>query len=271
MIAELRRVARVPAVRAILTSPRVEPIVATVLRASPVSRLAAFLAREVRPPADPKGYRLRDSSAVVFIRHRTPDVAALGEVFYERQYEPPQPVAERLASLGRPLRILDLGANVGLFGVFAMETFAGATLTAVEPDPANLRLLLRTMHANSWSWEVVEAAVTNADGQVPFATGRFTTSRIEPGGDLVTTVDALPRLEAADFAKIDIEGGEWTILDDPRLATVGTAAIILEYHPYLCPSEDPLGHASARLASAGYRLLPSIEFERGHGMLWAWR
>jgi FkbM family methyltransferase len=271
LINALRRVAALPWVGRVLTSRHVEPIVATVLRASPVRRMDAFLAGELRPPAAPAKYRLRGSGAIVFVRHRTPDVAALGEVFYERQYEPPDRVAQMLDALGGPLRIVDLGANVGFFGVFAMERFPSAQMTAVEPDPANLGLLKRTMQANGWSWEVIEAAATNADGEIEFATGRFTTSRIEPGGDLVPSIDALPLLDHADLAKIDIEGGEWVIVGDPRLAALAPAAIVLEYHPYLCPEDDALGYASARLKSSGYDVLPTIEFEAGHGMLWAWR
>jgi FkbM family methyltransferase len=271
VINALRRLAALPWMRRVLTSRHVEPMVATVLRASPVRRIDAFLARELRPPAAPAKYRLRNSGATVFVRHRTPDVAALGEVFYERQYEPPEPVATRLDHLDRPVRILDLGANVGFFGVFAMARFPGAELTAVEPDPANLDLLARTMEANGWNWNVVRAAATDADGEIPFAAGRFTTSRIEPGGDLVPAVDALPLLDHADVAKIDIEGGEWAILADARLASMASAAIVLEYHPYLCPESDPLGYASARLASSSYRVQPTIEFDAGHGMLWAWR
>jgi FkbM family methyltransferase len=271
VINALRRVAALPWLRRVLTSRHVEPIVATVLRASPVRRVDAFLARELRPPAAPAKYRLRGSGAIVFVRHRTPDVAALGEVFYEHQYEPPEAVAKMLDNRGRPPRIVDLGANVGFFGVFAMGRFPGAQVTAIEPDPANLPLLVRTMEANGWSWNVVEAAATNADGEIAFAGGRFTTSRIEPGGDLVRSIDAFSLLDHADLAKIDIEGGEWAIVGDSRLAAVAPAAIVLEYHPYLCPEDDALGYASARMKSSGYDVLPTIEFEAGHGMLWAWR
>jgi FkbM family methyltransferase len=267
----LRRVAALPWLRRVLTSRRIEPVVATVLRASPVRRLGAFLARELRRPATPARYRLRGSGAIVFIRHRTPDVAALGEVFYERQYEPPEPVAAMLDDLHAPPRIVDLGANVGLFGVFAMSRFPSAQLTAVEPDPANLDVLARTMEANGWNWRVVRAAATNADGEVAFATGRFTTSRIEPGGELVAAIDAFSLLDHADLAKIDIEGGEWAILGDPRLATLGPTAIVIEYHPYLCPEDDVFGYASARLTSSGYHVVPSLQFDVGHGLLWAWR
>ena len=271
MIGALRRVAALPSIRTVLRSRRVEPVVATILRASPVRRIDVFLARELRAPAEPMQYRLRGSGAIVYVRHRTPDVAALGEVFYEHQYELPAPVSRTLADLGRPLRILDLGANVGFFGAFAMVRFAAAELTAVEPDPANLRLLDRTMKANGWNWNVIEAAATNADGRVEFAPGRFTTSRIEPGGESTAAVDALPLLGRVDFAKVDIEGGEWAILDDPRLAAAAPVALVLEYHPYLCPTTDPAGHATYRLAEAGLEVERTIAFAPDHGLLWAWR
>jgi FkbM family methyltransferase len=271
VIRALRRVAALPGIRNVLRGRRIEPIVATVLRASPVRRLDIFLARELRPPRDPACYRLRGSGARVFVRHRTPDVAALGEVFYEHQYEPPSSVNEALSRLGAQPRILDLGANVGLFGVFAMVRFPGSELTAVEPDPANLRLLDLTMKANGWRWNVIEAAATNADGQVSFAPGRFTTSRIEPGGEPVVAVDALALLEQADLAKVDIEGGEWSILGDDRLAAATAAALVLEYHSHLCPTPDPGGYATARLTSAGYEVERTIEFAPDHGLLWAWR
>lgn len=271
MIGHLRRVAALPGIRTFLRSRRVEPIVATILRASPVRRIDLFLAKELRPHAAPAGYRLRGSGALVFVRHRTPDVAALGEVFYEHQYEPPATVKEVLDRLDGPPRILDLGANIGFFGVFAMERFPGAELTAVEPDSANLALLRRTMEANGWSWNVLEAAATNADGRVEFAPGRFTTSRIEAGGESVTAVDALALLGQVELAKVDIEGGEWTILDDPRLPDVAPVAVVLEYHPYLCPTGDPAGHAVTRLGEAGFNVDRTIGFAGDHGLLWAWR
>jgi len=92
VIDALRRIAAWPWVHRVLTSPSVEPVVATILRASSVRRIDAFLARELKPPRAPRKYRLRGSNAVVFVRHRTPDVAALGEVFYEHQYEPPEQI-----------------------------------------------------------------------------------------------------------------------------------------------------------------------------------
>jgi FkbM family methyltransferase len=266
--AALRRIAALRPVRALLTSRRVEPLVATVLRASPVRRRVRFLANEVRPPLGERAYRLRDSGAVVLVRHGTPDVAALGEVFYERQYEPPAAVAAFLDGLGRPPAILDLGANVGYFTVFASSRFPCSRLMAFEPDHANAELMRRTMQANGLNCELIEAAASTKDGEVPFAAGGFTLSRIEAGGELVLALDILPRLAEFDLAKVDIEGGEWELLADGRFSELAPRALVLEFHTHLAP---PSADAERVLETAGYTIERRLRFGDGHGLLWALR
>jgi FkbM family methyltransferase len=266
-----RRLAAAAPLRPILKSPRVEPAVVAFLRASPVRQRVRFLARQLRPPREPQEYRLRSNGAVVLVRHGSPDVAALGEVFYEAQYEPPEQIAEALADLGRPPTVLDLGANVGYFSAFAATRFPGAQVVAIEPDAENVPLLRRTAAANGWAWEVVEAAATTADGEVPFAGGRFTYSRIEEGGEPVRAVDVMPFLARADFAKIDIEGGEWAILGDERFASVAPVALALEHHPYLAPDEGPDAASRRLLGAAGYAILSVLDLAPGQALVWALR
>jgi FkbM family methyltransferase len=255
-------------IRTGLRSRRVEPLVATVLRASPVREPVRFLANEIRSPGVVRSYRLRESDAVVFVRHRTPDVAALGEVFYERQYEPPDAVARYLDGLGRPPTILDLGANVGYFTVFAAVRFPGSRIVAFEPDPANAELMGRTVQQNAVSCELIEAVGTNKDGEVPFVAGGFTLSRIEAGGEPVPSRDVLPRLAAVDLAKVDIEGGEWALLTDRRFSESAPPALALEFHPHLAP---PNADAEGVLAAARYSIERRLVFGEGHGLLWALR
>ena len=264
----LRRTASLRPIRAVLTSRRVEPLVATVLRASPVQGRLRFLAGEVKPSTVPRSYRLRESGAVVYVRHGTPDVAALGEVFYERQYEPPTVVAAFLEGLGRPLDILDLGANVGYFTVFASLRFPRSRIVAFEPDHANAELMRQTMEANALRCELLEAAASTKDGEVPFVAGGFTLSRIEAGGKPVPARDVLPRLGRCDLAKIDIEGGEWKLLADSRFPRFASPALVLEFHTHLAPRD---GDAESVLEEAGYSIERRLRFGDGHGLLWALR
>jgi FkbM family methyltransferase len=233
-----------------------------------VQQRVRFLWREAVRRGTTHAYRLRESGAIVHVRHGTPDVAALGEVFYERQYEPPAAVAAFLEGLGRPPRILDLGANVGYFTVFASRRFPDSRIVAFEPDHANAELMRRTLEANALQAELVEAAAATADGEVPFVQGGFTLSRIDEAGSPVVAVDVLLQLPAFDIAKIDIEGGEWAVLSDHRFAELAPPALALEFHPHLAPEG---ADAESILGSAGYSVEQRLRFGEGHGLVWALR
>ena len=86
-----------------------------------------FAVREIGGSVAVRPYVLRNSAIKVYVRHGTPDVNVVGEILIERVYETPVPVGEALDDLGRPLRILDLGANIGLFGAFALRRWPGAS------------------------------------------------------------------------------------------------------------------------------------------------
>ena len=70
---------------------------------------------------------------------------------------------------------------------------------------------------------------------------------------------------------MDIEGGEWPILNDPRLAELRARAIVLEWHAVGCPEPDARAAALARLATAGYVGLHESEDFGYRGLVWAWR
>jgi FkbM family methyltransferase len=248
-------------------------VVATSLRSATVRSRALFVIREISGRDGVFGYGLRGSGRQIFVRHGTPDIVTLDEVFYRRDYEFPRDVKNGLDKLGRAPVALDLGANIGLFGVFLLERFPDAWIGAVEADEHNIPVLRRCAEANGGdrNWTIISAAATTFDGTVPFVSGEFSLSRIGEEGQPVDAIDALPWLADADIAKVDIEGGEWAILADPRLVSVATRAIVLEYHPYLCPEPDPRLAASRMLAEAGFEVQPVHHYEHGHGVLWGLR
>jgi FkbM family methyltransferase len=261
-------------VRRFLTRPAVERVVATALRSSTVRERIRFVLRELGGRRGLVGYRLRSSGLTAYLRHGTGDIVTLDEVFYSREYELPPNVERGLAGLDRPPRVVDLGANIGLFGLSVRERFPGAELIAVEADPDNARVLRLCAATNDIGgrWQVIEGAASNRDGERRFQAGRFALSRLSDGdeGDLVRSIDVFPQLAQADLVKIDIEGGEWDLFADSRLAEV-SAALVVEYHPYLCPEDDPHGTAERLLAEAGYTTRPAARRDDGHGILWAWR
>jgi len=252
-----------------------------------VRERAVFLAGEILRPPGVRVYRLRESGLKVALRHRGSDSATLAEVFYHRWYDPPAEVAQ---ALGEPRAIVDLGANIGMFGALAVTRWPGARIVSYEPDPANAAVHERTIAANGLSgrWNLVIAAAGARAREVRFAAGLNASSHVlagapNEGGDgapneggesetiTVSCVDVLDELAGADLVKIDIEGGEWEIICDPRFAAQPPRALVLEYHPMGCPGSDPRAQAEAALDRAGLRVSPIWDGEDGVGMLWAWR
>lgn len=239
--------------------------------------------RELLRERGTRTYRLRENGLRVRIRHGSGDVVTLGEVFHDWQYRPPAEVEARLGSVER---VLDLGANVGLFGAFAAGRWPQAQIEALEPDPENAALHAQTIAINGLRdrWHLVQAAAGVAAGHAQFAAGGAALSHLAPGGATgsadtaqvqpliaVQLQDVLPRLSEADLMKMDIEGGEWAILGDPRFRAAPPRVLVLEYHPRFCPSLDPAAAVDEALARAGLRTHAIWRRADGHGMLWAWR
>jgi FkbM family methyltransferase len=221
------------------------------------------------------GYRLRGSNVRIYLRHGTVDILTFDEIFRLGHYDLPLPVSDVLAGVGRPLRVADVGANIGLFGTHTRRLFPDAAITAFEPHPANAAILRRTIAANGGGrdWRLIEACADIRDGHASFSLDEFTTSRIEPSPEAITVraVDVFEFLDV-DFLKVDAEGAEWRLLADPRFASVPAAAVALEYHPHDCPGPNPGQLARELLHDAGYDIFESgFELPQGHGMLWGWR
>ena len=227
------------------------------------------------------------------------DMWVLEEIFRFGEYEPPEPVREALAALGRSPRVLDLGGHVGLFGLFADQAFPGANITSFEPDPDNARLLRSCIEANGLGerWQLVEACAAARDGSVEFISSHHL-SRAGAGGQesleamhaglsgafhflagtplttgrrrTVDSRDVFPWLAQADLVKIDIEGAEWELLADPRFAELSPQALVLEYHPAYGPGNQAEGVLRDALEPAGYRLGEPRAGTDG-GLLWAWK
>ncbi len=260
--------------RKIGAHPAIEPSVALVLRARTVHGTLGFVLREVAGRRETRSYRLRRGGLTTLIRHGTPDQVTLGEVFHNSCYALPDTVERLLGPCDRECSVLDLGANVGLFGLWMLAGRPNARIEAFEPDPANLDMLRRVIALNGRDeqWQVVAAAASNSNGEIRFRTGDFACSQAdETAATSVPAVDVMARVANADLVKMDIEGGEWAILADPRFASSPPRVLVLEYHPEGAPAgTSPRVAVENRLRDCGYTIEPIFHEPSGVGMLWAW-
>ncbi len=253
------------------------PLGARLATARLVREPLTFALRDLLRPSEPHDYRLRDSGLVVPLRHAALDSATLAEVFYRHDYDPPAVIA---GSLVAPESILDLGANTGMFGLFAAARWPGARISAYEPDPDNAAVHERAIEKNGLQqrWRLTVAAAGTRVGTAEFAGGLAMESFVTaPGSDpgvptiTVPVVDVMGELCGSDLVKIDIEGGEWEILEDDRFRADPPRITVLEYHPHLCRAPNPREHAEHLVRAAGLAVEPIWHRDDGYGMFWAWR
>jgi FkbM family methyltransferase len=216
------------------------------------------------------------AGGIALVRHRSRDIDLIVEIFGPRRaYEPPASLAPRLTG---PMRILDVGGNIGLFAIFALRRYEVRAITSFEPDPENAAMLARAIQLNSADdrWRLQPVAVSNAAGPIGFLTGRLLESRsADPGesGVELSAVDLFELDHDVDLIKIDIEGGEWALLADPRLPSLGARTIVIEWHARGAPDPDPHAAALGLLERAGYLIhLDEVDPPHGHtGLVWATR
>ena len=130
----------------------------------------------------------------------------------------------------RPV-ILDIGANVGAFSVWAARRWPGAAIYSYEPNPETFELLSKNV-----SNICVNAAVWSRDGESFLYDGNANSAecslfhdwRGKDSGHKVKTV-AASSLHPCDILKVDTEGSESIILNG-YLHLHTCKAVFLEWH-----------------------------------------
>jgi FkbM family methyltransferase len=168
---------------------------------------------------------MRGRGLDIALRHDR-DREILAEIFSRHCYRPPMPVMAR--------RVLDLGANIGLFSAYALETLDTQEILAVEPDPENLTALRQFVGNNDLPVEVLGAYAGTHEGSVSFEAGlaansRFAYAESDPNATITVPMVDTFSLGSFDLAKIDIESAEWSLLADERFAQLAPV-IVMEWH-----------------------------------------
>lgn len=151
---------------------------------------------------------------------RIQDRVAFVEIVKEGEYAF---ISALLPDSGSP-RVLDVGANIGLFSLQVFQCNPKSWVTALEPSPDTFAILGTTRKLNgTLQWEVRQEALFNSEGTVEFATtGSSTARRIQrweaadtvkvPSITLETLAIRLKLPASIDLMKLDIEGAEEAVL-----------------------------------------------------------
>jgi FkbM family methyltransferase len=164
--------------------------------------------------AYPYDVRVRTPLGKVSARTHSPaDVRTVNEIFCREDYR-----------CGSEIRtVLDIGANIGVSGLYFLTRSASARVWLYEPNPANIGRLRENVTPYADRADIVEAAVGVENGPVTFhvePTGRY--GGIEVDSDETVTVacrdvndvveETLEACAAIDVLKIDTEGYEFKTL-----------------------------------------------------------
>jgi FkbM family methyltransferase len=135
------------------------------------------------------------------------------EVWSKRVYDHPG------FTLGKDMRVIDIGANQGFFSTYAASF--GARVYAFEPSSENFEMLQRNLSENACGSLVTpfRVAVAGKRGRMTLYVGLDSKREILSGTASITNtnrggVDILHENDIAfcDFLKMDCEGAEYEIL-----------------------------------------------------------
>jgi FkbM family methyltransferase len=188
------------------------------------------------------------------------DVATAYELWVMRHYEPPWPIA-------RPRLVVDLGSNVGLSLAYFASRYPKARVIGFEPHPEHARLARRYVCDNV---ELRTAAAGVRDGTANLRDAG-TASAVAPDGSIeVAAVDFFREFgrRHIDLLKIDIEGGEYDLLADPRFAELSVTNLVLEWHATAAEHRGKQWCVD-RLRSCGIEVRDATPAQTTMGILWA--
>ena len=195
-----------------------------------------FLKKEIE-------YKIHSSPWRIIARSGTPDCREISIVLSGDEYP-----LKRLPFLNAPI-ILDLGAHIGCFSLFAWHHFSGKNpkIFSIEPDPENFLYLKKNIERNNLQNKdcyLFNCAIgtTNGNGYLDKSKRNdayFLSSQPLDQRFVICQVKTLPKLASEmhlskiDILKMDIEGGEYAILEHQesfQFLVDHVRYLLMEYH-----------------------------------------
>ncbi len=196
------------------------------------------------------------------------DLKAFWQIFLRRVY--------RVRSTDQV--ILDLGANVGMFTIYAARNAPRAKVFSCEPFPSTFRRLVATVRDHHLDPRVtcLNYAATGAsgarlmpDGPVPSQRRALASSGVSSGTQVIgKTLESMleeNHLPHVDLLKMDIEGSEYEVfLSTPQKVLWQIDRIALEYHGDCAPHSKQ--QLFDHLRQAGFKITSDVCDPQGYGI-----
>lgn len=176
-----------------------------------------------------------------YLRIQSSDVPTYEQVFIKQEYD---------FDVKKPPRIIvDAGANIGLASIYFANKFQDSLVIAVEPEDSNFAILEKNIapyeniipiHGALWSENKELDLVDPGLGKWGFMTQGNDNGEESLGdkchrvnGMTVDRIMAEHGIESIDILKIDIEGAEREIFDDPSNWIGRVDSLIVELHEHM--------------------------------------
>lgn len=177
-------------------------------------------------------YRFRNGIKIK--THEGVDAATIAVIFIKKDY----------GNIKNNSTIIDIGANIGVFSIFAASTSQNTTVYAYEPMQTSYELLLKNIEINKLEKSIVpfklgiasskeKRKLFLASGGSPFHSIYSDKNEKYIEIDCITLKDVFDKnkIKQCDILKIDCEGAEFEILyNTPKENFSKIKEIRLEYH-----------------------------------------
>lgn len=235
-----------------------------------------YLALGLGHPRPLRSYSLRGGSTV---RLQSPvNTMTLGEIFLRRDY----------GTLKDNSIVVDVGAHIGLFALYAATTARNTRVYAYEPMPANMNLLKENITHNRLQDRIIprQAALAGARGPRRFYTHPTDVQHtlhqsLQHEAGSVIEIDCLSLADVftehglthCDLLKMDCEGAEYEALyNTPADYLQRIKAIRMEYHRGVGDNARERSTPEALadfLRQHGFRITRFEDTDSWLGLMWA--
>ncbi|MBI3169141.1 MAG: FkbM family methyltransferase [Chloroflexi bacterium] len=165
----------------------------------------------------------------------------MDSILLKNEYEP----ISRLYNNEAPAIIIDAGANVGLFSIYAFSIWNSTKVLAVEPAQDTFKILEGNQQKNpTLDWHIFQYAFWEEDGMIAFETeGLSMAAHISPSetGARVPAIRLdhfidkyLHKEERISVLKMDIEGAELAVLNASLAVLSRVDVLLIEIHGEMC-------------------------------------